>query len=137
MYHFSTTLDGSFESAIDRVVAALQHHGMGVLTEIDVQAAFQKKLSKSFRRYTILGACHAEIAFDMLAEDDKAGTLYPCNIVVQEHESGRIEVSAIDPRMMFLMVPTPQAKAIAIRASEVIQAVMFEVASPQVAAALS
>ena len=37
----------------------------------------------------------------MIQADDKAGALYPCNVVVQEHEDGRVEVSAVDPLMMF------------------------------------
>jgi uncharacterized protein (DUF302 family) len=29
--------------------------------------------------------------------EDKIGTLMPCNIVVQEHLNGDVEVSAVDP----------------------------------------
>jgi len=123
-YHFSKFVDNSFEGAIAQVTESLKQEGMGVLTEIDVQSAFKKKLDTDFRRYMILGACHAQIAYQMLETDDKAGVLYPCNVVVQEHEDGRIEVSAIDPLMMFLMLHSPRAKEIAIDASEKMQRVI-------------
>jgi uncharacterized protein (DUF302 family) len=104
MYHFSKVLNASFDEAIALVTDALKAEGMGVLTEINAQAAFKKKLDIDFRRYTILGACHPQTAFQILEEDDKAGVLFPCNVVVQEHQDGRVEVSAVDPLMMFLMV---------------------------------
>jgi uncharacterized protein (DUF302 family) len=124
MYHFSKTLvDISFEEAIAQVTEALKEEGLGVLTEIDVQGAFKKKLGVDFRPYKILGACHPQIAYKMLQVDDKAGVLYPCNVVVQEKEEG-IEVSAVDPLIMFLTIHSPKAKEIAIEASQKMQAVI-------------
>ncbi|MGA1285278.1 MAG: DUF302 domain-containing protein [Prochlorothrix sp.] len=124
MYHFSKLLPLSFEAAIEAVTAALKTEGLGVLTEIDVQAAFKKKLDKDFRRYKILGACHPQVAYDMLHTDDKAGVMYPCNVVVQEHTDGSVEVSAVDPLAMFLMIHSAQAKDIAIQASAMMQRVI-------------
>jgi uncharacterized protein (DUF302 family) len=60
----------------------------------------------------------------MLQIDDKAGVFYPCNLVVQEREDGRIEVSAIDPRAMFQSLEQPQAREIAETARQKLQAVM-------------
>jgi len=124
MYHFSKIVKASFEEALEQVTESLREEGLGILTEIDVQAAFKKKLGKDFRNYKILGACHPGIAYNMIQADDKAGALYPCNVVVQEHEDGRVEVSAVDPLMMFLMVHTPEAKQIALEASAKMQAVI-------------
>lgn len=124
MYHFSKVVNVSFDEAIDQVTEALREEGLGILTEIDVQAAFKKKLDTDFRRYTILGACHPLVAYQMLQTDDKAGVFYPCNVVVQEHDDGRVEVSAIDPLMMFLMIHSPKAKEIALDASQKMQAAM-------------
>lgn len=123
-YHFSKVVDASFEEAIAQVTDSLKQEGMGVLTEIDVQAAFKKKLDIEFRQYRILGACHPQIAYQMLETDDKAGVLYPCNVVVQEHNDGRVEVSAIDPLMMFLPLHSPKAKEIAINTSQKMQRVI-------------
>ena len=135
MNHFSKVLDTSFEDAISQVTNALKSEGMGILTEIDVQAAFKKKLNQDFRNYKILGACHPQIAYQMLQTDDKAGIFYPCNVVVQEHEDGRVEVSAVDPLMMFLTIHSPKAKEIALDASQMMQRVIEKLGSPQLAAA--
>jgi uncharacterized protein (DUF302 family) len=124
MYHFSKITNATFDEAIALVTDALKEEGMGILTEIDAQAAFKKKLDVDFRRYTILGACHPQTAFQILEEDDKAGVLFPCNVVVQEHHDGRVEVSAVDPLMMFLMVHSPRAKEVAINASAMMQRVI-------------
>ena len=32
-----------------------------------------------------------------MQSEDKIGVLLPCNVVVEEHENGEIEVSAVDP----------------------------------------
>lgn len=124
MYHFSKIVRATYEEAIALVTDALKAEGLGILTEIDVQSAFKKKLDVDFRRYTILGACHPQVAYQMLQTDDKAGVLYPCNVVVQEHEDGRVEISAVDPLVMFLMIHSPRAKEIALDASQKLQAVM-------------
>lgn len=135
MYHFSRVVNVSFEDAITQVTDALQKEGLGILTEIDVQAAFKKKLNTDFRRYTILGACHPLVAYHMLQIDDKAGVFYPCNVVVQEHDDGRVEVSAIDPLMMFLMIHSPKAKEIAMDASQKMQAAMDRLTAKTLVAA--
>jgi uncharacterized protein (DUF302 family) len=124
MYHFSQVVKVSFDEAIALITEALKTQGFGILTEIDVQKAFQKKINEDFRRYLILGACHPRIAFQMLQVDDKAGTLYPCNVVVQEWEDGRVEVSAINPKAMFHHLDNPQAKEIAENATKLMQSVM-------------
>ncbi|MEO0488912.1 MAG: DUF302 domain-containing protein [Cyanobacteria bacterium J06659_2] len=119
----------SYEEAIAQVTQALKAEGLGILTEIDVQSAFKQKLDIQFRRYTILGACHPQVAYQMLQTDDKAGVLYPCNVVVQEHNDGRVEVSAVDPLIMFLIIHSPRAKEIALEASQKMQAVMDRLSS--------
>jgi uncharacterized protein (DUF302 family) len=123
-YHFTKILPVSFEEAIVEVTAALQQEGMGVLTQIDAQKAFLEKLGVEFRRYTILGACQPRVAYQMIELDAHAGVLFPCNVVVQEHENGQVEVSAVDPQAMFAAVANPEATAIARHASEVLQRVM-------------
>ncbi len=96
-YYFSKILNTSFEDAIDRVKLELSKSGFGVLTEIDVQSTLKSKLDVDFRKYRILGACHPASAYKAFLADDKIGTMLPCNVVVQEHEPGKVEISAIDP----------------------------------------
>jgi uncharacterized protein (DUF302 family) len=96
-YYFSKTLNTDFDSAISKVTDELKKEGFGILTEIDVKETFKKKLDVDFRKYRILGACNPNFAFEAIKSEDKVGTMLPCNVVVQEHEDGKIEVSAIDP----------------------------------------
>ena len=96
-YYFSKTIDADFDSAIARVTAALQKEGFGILTEIDVKETFKKKLNIDFKKYRILGACNPHFAYEALQAENKIGTMLPCNVIVQEHESGKTEVSAVDP----------------------------------------
>jgi uncharacterized protein (DUF302 family) len=96
-YYFSKTLEMPFDEAIAHVTEALKGEGFGVLTEIDVKATLKKKLDVDFRNYRILGACNPPFAYRALQEEDKIGTMLPCNVIVQEVGAGVIEVAAIDP----------------------------------------
>jgi len=96
-YYFNKVVNMTFEKAIERVTEELNKEGFGVLTEIDVKAALKKKINVDFRKYRILGACNPVFAHKALLEEDKIGTMLPCNVIVQEKEDGQIEVAAIDP----------------------------------------
>ncbi len=99
-YHISRFVDCGFDEALERATAALAAHGFGVLTEIDARATLKQKLDMDFRPYRILGACNPQFAGRALTLEDKIGVLMPCNVVVQQHDDGRVEVSAMDPAMM-------------------------------------
>jgi uncharacterized protein (DUF302 family) len=97
-YYFNTTLKGkSFEEAIELVTAELKKEGFGVLTTIDVKETLKNKIDVNFKKYTILGACNPHFAHKALQSEDKIGVFLPCNVIVEEHDSGEIEVSAVDP----------------------------------------
>jgi uncharacterized protein (DUF302 family) len=97
-YYFNKTLkNSSFEEAIEKVTAELKKEGFGVLTEIDVKETLKKKIGVDFKKYKILGACNPHFAHKVLTSEDKIGVFLPCNVVVEEHENGSVEVSAFDP----------------------------------------
>ena len=96
-YHFSKRLDVPFDQAVSRVTEALKREGFGILTDIDVKATLKDKLGADFRPYRILGACSPPLAYRALQLEDKIGTMLPCNVIVQEHADGTVEVSAVDP----------------------------------------
>lgn len=95
-YHSKIVKDKSFEQVIDLVTESLKAEGFGILTEIDIKATMKKKLDVDFRPYKILGACSPPYAYKALQEEDKIGTMLPCNVIVQEVKEG-IEIAAVDP----------------------------------------
>lgn len=97
-YYFNKVVSTkNFEEAIKQVTAVLKTEGFGVLTEIDIQKAFKEKIDVDFKKYRILGACNPGFAHEALLAEDKIGVFLPCNIIIEEHENGDIEVSAVDP----------------------------------------
>lgn len=103
-YCLTRAVPGTFVEVVAATRLALAAEGFGVLTEIDVQTTFEKKLGVKTRPYMILGACNPSLAHRALQLDPGIGTLLPCNVVVAESESGTIEVAAIDPKAMFAVV---------------------------------
>ena len=96
-YHFSTTVEKSFNEAVAATKEALKRHHFRVLAEIDMKDNLKKGLNVDFRPYLILGACNPELTYRALKAEDKLGVLLPCNVIVQQQENGNVEVSAVDP----------------------------------------
>ena len=111
-YYFAKTLNCSFEQAIERATEKLSAEGFGVLTTIDVSATLKNKLDVDMQRYTILGACNPGYAHKALMAEDKIGTMLPCNIIVQETDSG-VEVCAVDPMASMKAIENPNLGEIA------------------------
>jgi uncharacterized protein (DUF302 family) len=112
-YHFSKTLEAPFDDVIARVGEALKREGFGILTDIDVKETLKKKLGIDFRKYRILGACNPPFAHRALQLEDKIGTMLPCNVIVQEHALGQVEVSVVDPVASMQAVENPGLASIA------------------------
>ncbi len=91
----------------------LKKEGFGILTEIDVKEALKKKLNVDFRKYKILGACNPPFAYQALQAEDKIGTMLPCNVIVQEHTEGNVEIAAVDPVASMQAIENPKLKNIA------------------------
>jgi uncharacterized protein (DUF302 family) len=106
-HHFSKTLDLPFGHAVARVIEVLNLEGFGVLTDIDLKATLKAKLGEDFRPYRILGACNPQLAYRALKLEDKIGTMLPCNVIVQEHPGGSVEVSAVDPVASMQAIDNP------------------------------
>ena len=126
-YHLSKTLAMPFDAAVAATVAALQKHGFGVLTEIDVQATLRKKLDVAFRPYRILGACNPKMAYQALQVENKVGTMLPCNVVVQQREDGQMEVSAIDPVASMQAIDNPELLRLAGTVREMLRQVVADI----------
>ncbi len=106
-------LNTDFNSALERVTAALKAEGFGVLTEIDMKETLKKKLDVDFRPYKILGACNPPLAYKALSIAPEVGLLLPCNVTVSQVEDGVVEVSLVDPLAMLGVVASPDLKPVA------------------------
>jgi uncharacterized protein (DUF302 family) len=97
-YYFNKILQNtSFDEAVEKVAIELKKEGFGVLTEIDVKETLKNKIDVDFKKYKILGACNPQFAYKALTAEDKIGVFLPCNVIVEEHENGEIEIAVVDP----------------------------------------
>ncbi|WP_069132230.1 DUF302 domain-containing protein [Rhodohalobacter halophilus] len=126
-YYISTTFKGTFDEAIQKTTEELKKEGFGVLTEIDVKETLKKKLDVDFKKYRILGACNPTMAHKALTTEDKIGTMLPCNVIVEEHDDGTVEVSAVDPLASMQVVDNDNLKSIAAQVKEMLTKVIQSV----------
>lgn len=127
-YHFSKTVSLPFDKAVAATTEALKNHGFGVLTQIDVKDTLNKKIGADFRPYLILGACNPKLAYEALALEDKIGTMLPCNVVVQQRDSGVVEISAVDPVASMSAIRNEKLGAVAGKVRELLKQVVADVA---------
>ena len=125
-YHFSKTLTLGMDDAIARVTEELKKEGFGILTEIDVQKTLKAKIDVDFRPYRILGACNPGFAHKALLAEDKIGTMLPCNVIVQQHAPGSVEVSAVDPVESMKAIENPALGSIATEVRAKLQRVIAQ-----------
>jgi uncharacterized protein (DUF302 family) len=93
-------LNADHADAVVRVTAALKDQGFGVLTSIDLKAAFKEKIGTDFRPYTILGACNPPLAHRALSAEPLVGLMLPCNVTVEDAPGGGSIVRFINPDAM-------------------------------------
>jgi len=123
-YHLSKKLSVPFTEAVEIVTEELRKEGFGVITSIDIKETFKKKINVDFRNYIILGACNPRYAYETLLEEDKVGVFLPCNVVVQEHEDGEVEVSIVNPEEMMHNVDELKLKTFATEIKEAMENVL-------------
>ena len=111
-YGMSIVLKGSMEEVKPKVLVALKAQGFGVLTEIDVQKTMKEKIGAEYEPYLILGACNPQLANRALSADRAIGLLLPCNVVIRQVDA-EVEVSILDPEMMFAVVEPEIQQALA------------------------
>ncbi|MFL3664045.1 MAG: DUF302 domain-containing protein [Flavobacteriales bacterium] len=123
-YYYTKITDYGFDEAIEKVTEELQKEGFGVLTEIDVTATFKKKINVDFRPYRILGACNPHFAHQAIQAEEKIGTMLPCNVIVQQLDNGKVEVSAVNPMASMMAVKNDALEDIASQVSNKLENVI-------------
>ena len=126
-YYFEKTLNCSFEEAVKRVTEELKKEGFGVLTKINIHEKLKEKLGVDFRKYRILGACNPAFAYKALQEEDKIGTMLPCNVIVQQISETQTEVAAVDPMASMQSVENEKLAGVANEVKQKLQQVISNV----------
>lgn len=127
-YGNTIRLKTTFAEANERVRAALQEQGFGVLTEIDVQATLRNKLGEEIEDYVILGACNPQLANRALGVDRQIGLLLPCNVVVRT-DGAETVVEVLDPQVMVTVTGRDELAPVADEAAQRLQAALDVLAS--------
>ena len=123
---FSKKVILDFDIAIQKVTELLKSHGFGIITQVDVKETLKNKIDVDFRPYRILGACNPKFAHNALTTFDKAGIMMPCNVVVQQHEDGSVEVTLVNPESMVRSMPDSGLHDFACEVTEVMRTVFKE-----------
>jgi uncharacterized protein (DUF302 family) len=111
---YSRKLSVPFDQALSRLKDCLFRRGFGIITSVDLKDVFKQRLDVEFRKYVILGACNPQFAYKAVSLESHVGSLLPCNVVVQQHENGEVEISAVNPMdMIDKMMATPSLAEVA------------------------
>jgi uncharacterized protein (DUF302 family) len=127
-YVQSVEFDQPFADVCQRVEAAFQEQGFGVLTTIDVDQVLQRKLGKEMPSYRIYGVCNPGLADRALAVDPEVGVLLPCSVTVREQFPGRTAISVLSPSLVQEMAPAPELEQVMADASTRVAAAMAALA---------
>lgn len=101
-----------FAEALEHTRVSLQAEGFGILTTIDMQAAFRDKLAADFHPYVILGACNPPLAYKALTASPEVGLMLPCNVTVEEEAPGQSVVRLAHPSRMLGPEPLEHSPAL-------------------------
>ena len=99
-YTLKTTVAAEFAPTLERVRAALDEAGFGVITEIDMSATMKAKLDVDMPPQVILGACRPPLAHQAMLADPSIAAVLPCNVVVRSVDADTTVVETFDPAFM-------------------------------------
>ena len=126
-YTISKNIDRGFDEAVQAVTDALKEEGFGVITDVDLKDKLKEKLGIDFRNYKILGACNPAMAHKAIELEDRIGVMLPCNVLVQEKDGGKVEISAINPLSSIGATGNEQLQSVASEVSERLRAAVEKV----------
>ena len=108
-------MEGDFSLIVGEVKQSLKDCGLGVLSEIDVQATLYEKTGVEIEPYTILGVCNPALALRAIRAEHEIGIFMPCNVLIHKC-AGKVHVVAQDPLLMVELTKNEALRPIALEA---------------------
>ena len=123
-----TTLSMEHEPAIEHVREVCTDAGFGIPVEFSPSEMLNEKVDADRDPYYVLGACNPAVADRALdATDGRIGTLFPCNMVIEQVEPGTQVVHHVSimriARLLGLPVDEAEMDAIIADTGEMVAAV--------------
>lgn len=112
-FTITTTVGEPYEAAVAAVREALSDQGFGILTEIDLKAAFKEKLDVDIAPQIILGACRPPLAYEAIQAEPSIAAVLPCNVVVRAVDADVTVVEAFDPDAIMGLADSPSLSSVA------------------------
>lgn len=97
MTYLTRKTTGPFQQALEKVITNLHEKGFDVINVVDMRDTLLEKLAIRFRNYRILAMFHPALAYKAISMESHLGAMLQSNVVVQEHENGEIEITAVNP----------------------------------------
>ena len=136
MYCYSNSTDMSFDDAVASTRDALKRHHFAILAEIDLGKVLRRQLAVDFRPYVIISACSPQLVPQSIEADNQIGSILLCNLVVQQHRDGRVEISVADPAATIGTINNVELISAARKLRFMVQQVIDSISSARVPTAL-
>ena len=112
-FYMNKMVDTDFETTISKLKSALANEGFGIVSEINMQEKLKTGAGKDINKYVILGACNPHGAYRAVQIEEHIGVMLPCNFIVRETDTGKVEVAAINPDQTIASIGKPEMKPLA------------------------
>ena len=129
MHFISTYASMSFADAVGAVKEALKREKFSILAEIDMQQVLKRHLSVDLRPYLVLSACNLPLLHRAIKADDAIGSTLLCEMVIQEHSNGYVEISVVDPACTIGTINHVEMISIAQELQSLVRQVMEDIES--------
>jgi len=123
IYAFGVELHMPFDEALAQVQGAIQAEGLGVVSDVDVQAIMRNKLQEEVAPYRMLGACSPQLAKRVMEAEPEAGALLPCTVIIRQIRPDLTGVTFMDPEAVLGLAENPAVAQVGQDARAVIEAV--------------
>jgi uncharacterized protein (DUF302 family) len=123
IYAFGVELHLPFDEAVAQVQQAIQAEGLGVVSDVDVQAIMRNKLQEEVAPYRMLGACSPQLAKRVMEAEPEAGALLPCTVIIRQIRPDLTGVTFMDPEAVLGLAENPAVAQVGQDARAVIEAV--------------